>query len=375
VTTAEASLERFASLPEDREALAALSTLVWMLPRHRLELARRSGRATAMRAAILAGRAGTDGDRRALRDADAGMILAAAGAVGARFVPLGDAGYPSQLAEIEDAPLWLFAVGPSPPDLTRCVAIVGARSCSDAGRDVAGELGRGLAAAGFTVVSGAARGIDAAAHVGALDAGGRTLAVLGAGIDHRSPNRELLERIAARGAIVSEFPPGTPPHPRHFPARNRIVAGLSRATVVVEGGSGSGALITAEHASDLGRDVFAVPGAITNPLSAGPLALIRDGAGAIGGLEDLLHDLGVETAATSGEPLDLRDDERRVLAELRGATLPERIATALAMTAGETLGILMRLELRGLVRSVGGRYERTLRAAAASPEPGRRRRG
>ena len=367
------TLAGFASSAPDRRALAALSTLVWMLPRHRLELARRYGTATATRAAILAGRAGTNGDRRTLRDADPLGILAAADAIGARFVPFGDAGYPAQLAQVEDAPLWLYAIGPPAPDVTRCVAVVGARSCSDTGRDVAHEIGRGLAAAGFTVVSGAARGIDAAAHVGALDAGGRTLAVLGAGIDHRSPNRELLARIARHGAIVSEFPPGTPPHPRHFPARNRIVAGLSRATVVVEGRAESGALITAEHASDLGRDVFAVPGAVTNPLSAGPLALIRDGAGAIGGLEDLLHDLGVEATAVGGS-LDLTADESRVLAELRGATLPERIATALAMTAGETLAILMRLELRGLVRSIGGRYERTLRAAVAVSEPTRRRR-
>jgi DNA processing protein len=364
VTPLDDPLERFAATDDDREGLVALSSLVWMLPRRRLELARRYGRATAMRRAIVHGGVGTAGDRDAVRSADPAAVLAAAERCGARFVPLGDADFPIQLVDVADAPLWLYEIGPSPPDVTRCVAVVGARSCSDAGREVARSIGRGLAEAGFTVVSGAARGIDAAAHLGALDAGGRTVAVLGAGIEHRSPNRELLERIAAEGAIVSEFPPGTPPHPRHFPARNRIVAGLARATVVVEGRSGSGALITAEHALELGRDVFAVPGAVTNPLSAGPLRLIRDGAGAIGGVDDLLGDLGVERSAAPLEPLALSDDESRVLAELRGATLPERIATALAMTAGETLTILMRLELRGLVRSVAGRYERTLRAAS-----------
>jgi DNA processing protein len=364
VTSLDHRLERFASTEEDRDALVALSALVWMLPRRRLELADRYGRATAMRRAIVAGTVGTPGDRDAVRSADPGAMLALAARCGARFVPVGDADFPSQLADVPDAPLWLYAIGPSPPDVTRCVAVVGARSCSDGGREVARSVGRGLAAAGFTVVSGAARGIDAAAHLGALDAGGRTVAVLGAGIEHRSPNRALLERIAAEGAIVSEFPPGTPPHPRHFPSRNRIVAGLARAAVVVEGRAGSGALITAEHALELGRDVFAVPGAVTNPLSAGPLRLIRDGAGAIGGVDDLLGDLGVEPSAPPLEPLALTEDESRVFAELRGATLPERIATALAMTAGETLTILMRLELRGLVRSVAGRYERTLRGAA-----------
>lgn len=365
VSSTTAVLRSFAETPRDVEALLRLSALVWLTPRRRLELALRYGTAASMVAAILDGEAGTDGDRRALAAADAATILARAEGAGARAIAIGCDGYPAQLATLPDAPLALFVVGASPPPVERCVAIVGARGCSDAGSEIARALARGLVDAGISVVSGAARGIDAASHVGALDAGGHTIAVLGAGIDRRHPNRALLERIAARGTIVSEFPPGTPPHPRHFPSRNRIVAGLCRATVVVEGGERSGALITAEHAMEFGRDVFAVPGPVTSPLSAAPLRLIRDGAGAIGGVDDLLEDLGLDVAPVAPPALDLSADERRALRELRGATLAERVASALGVTVVEALSVLMRLELRGLVRSVGGRFEATLLGAAA----------
>jgi len=218
-------------------------------------------------------------------------------------------------------------------------------------------------------VSGAARGIDAAAHEGALDAGGTTLAVMGCGIDavYPSGSRALVRRIGATGTVLSEYPPGTPPVQRNFPARNRIVAGLCGATVVVEGAKGSGSMISAEHAMEFGRDVYAVPGAVTNPLAEVPLQLIRDGATMIRGAEDLLHELGLELVAEQVvERLEISEDERRALAELTGPTLPDRVAAALGITIPRAVSLLMRLELRGLVRGVGGRYESTLKAGAAS---------
>ncbi|MEX2421971.1 MAG: DNA-processing protein DprA, partial [Actinomycetota bacterium] len=237
--------------------------------------------------------------------------------------------------------------------------------CTPLGRELAHSIGRGLGLGGVTVVSGAARGIDAAAHEGALSEAGATLAVLGCGIDVSYPasTRRLVERIRTAGTIVSEFAPGMPPLQRNFPARNRIVAGLCRATVVVEGADGSGSMITAEHAMEFGRDVYAVPGAITNPLSHVPLQLIRDGAAMIRGSDDLLADLGLELAP---EQISLRvpfdEGERQVLDELVGPTLPDRLASALGMGMTEVVQVLMRLELRGFVRNVGGRYEPTLRA-------------
>jgi DNA processing protein len=253
------------------------------------------------------------------------------------------------------------------PDPTRAVAVVGARRCTELGRELATAIGRALAFAGVVVVSGAARGIDAAAHEGALGAGGTTLAVMGCGIDIVYPpgSRGLIGRIGATGTVVSEYPPGTPPVQRNFPARNRIVAGLCKATVVIEGAQGSGSMISAEHAMEFGRDVYAVPGAVTNPLAAVPLQLIRDGATMIRSAEDLMDDLGLELVAEEVVPrLEISEDERRALAELTGPTLPDRVAAALRVTIPQAVSLLMRLELRGLVRSVGGRYESTLRAGA-----------
>ena len=355
----------FVETLEDVRAALVLSTLVWMTPRRRIEIAVRYGTAIAMLEAVRDGRAGSGGDTEQVRSADAEAVEASAHAAGARVVPVGSVEYPEQLLQIADPPLVLFVVGPAPPEMTRSVAIVGSRRCSELGREVATSLGRGLAHAGVAVVSGAARGIDSAAHAGAIEGGGGTIAVLGCGIDRPYPSRAFLERIRAAGSLVSEFPPGTPPHPRHFPSRNRIVAGLCRATVVVEGADGSGSMITVEHAMEFGRDVFALAGAVTNPLAAVPLRLIREGAGAIRGVEDLLEDLGLDAAPPDGaEEATLTDDERRVLAELHGPTVADRVASALGMSVVQVVPVLMRLELRGLVRLVGGRFERTLRATS-----------
>ena len=284
------------------------------------------------------------------------------------YVALGTPAYPGQLLDLHDPPTGLFLRGRPLPTSDRIVAVVGARHCSPLGREIARDLGRSLGHAGWSVVSGAARGIDAASHEGALDAGAHTVAVLGSGIDVAYPpaSAGLIERIAATGTVVSEYPPGVPARPFRFPARNRIVAGLARAVVVVEGEEGSGSLISAEHALDLGRDVMAVPGAVTNPLAAVPNQLIRDGAALVRGAVDILAELGVEVAAESGDHLAtaLTDRERRALDAIVDRTLPETIALALALPVAEVLPALLGLELKGLVRSVGGRYERRLQRGA-----------
>ena len=352
---------------EDRRALLVLSALRTITPRRLIALAAERGTAAAVLAHVRGGRAGSDGDRRFARSLDPNALAARAEASGARFVTWGSPEYPSQLEQIHDPPAALYVIGAPLPDVTRAVAIVGARRCTALGREQAADLGSALALAGVTVVSGAARGIDAAAHQGALSAGGATLAVLGCGVDvaYDPGGRDLLRRIGASGTIVSEFAPGTPPEPRNFPARNRIVAGLCRATVAVEGAAGSGSLITAEHALEFGREVFALPGSVTSPLAHVPLQLIRDGAGMIRGSEDLLHDLGLELDAQAVRE-DLSDAEVRGLGALTGPTLPERVAATLGVGLPEAVAVLMELELRGFVRSVGGRYEATLKGAGAS---------
>ena len=359
--------EGFVTGPEDRRALLVLSALHGITPRRMIEVAASVGSASATLAEIREGRAGSQGDQRFARALDPALIAASASACGARFVPWGSSEYPAQLAHVHDPPPLLYVIGGGLPDPTRAVAVVGARRCSELGREVARSIGGALALAGVCVVSGAARGIDSAAHEGALDAGGGTLAVLGCGIDVPYPSRRLLERIRESGTVVSEFAPGTPPEPHRFPARNRIVAGLAGATVVVEGADGSGSMITAEHAMEFGRDVFAVPGAVNDPLSSVPSQLIRDGATLIRGAQDLLHDLGVEPGGPAAlERAALTPIERDVLGRLVGPTLPERVARELGTSVPEVVAVLMGLELRALVRSVGGRYESTLRALEVS---------
>jgi DNA processing protein len=314
-------------------------------------------------------------------------VRAALARLGARQVCPGDEAYPVQLLDLPDPPACLFVVGRPATAAPASVAIVGARKSSTYGREVAETIGRGLAAAGVTVVSGAALGIDAAAHRGALSSGGAevgfpTMAVLGSGIDrpHPSSNRGLIQRIAAAGTVLSEYPPGTPALPWRFPARNRLVAGLSRGVVVVEGAPGSGSMITAEFALELGREVFAVPGAVTSPLSAVPNQLIREGAWLVRGSEDVLQVLGLDAAAPGADPLggappamalgpaaSLPPNERRALDAVAGHPVTaDSVATHAGLSVGEALSALVALELRGLVREVAGRYERT--AGAASPQ-------
>ncbi len=219
-------------------------------------------------------------------------------------------------------------------------------------------------------MSGAAYGIDANSHRGALDAGGRTIAVLGSGIDVGYPrsSADLIARIAETGSVVSEYAPGVPAEPHRFPARNRIVVALAAALVVVEGAAMSGSRISVDHALDLGREVFAVPGPVTSPLAEVPLALIRDGATMIRGADDLLDDLGVSLPAegtTAEPPIELPEEERRVWSSLVEPSLPDVVARSALLSIPDAVAALIRLELRGLVRSTGGRYERTLSGGQA----------
>ena len=358
----------------EREAALLLAGLQGTTPRVLRTLAWGEGSATGCVRAIEEGRAGSDNDRLFAAGFEPGAVWAQLRHAGSRFVVPGDLDYWPAFTRLADPPVGIFVRGaPLGPGEER-VAIVGARHPSAVGGEVTTDLARKLSLAGVCVVSGGAIGIDAAAHRGALDAGGRTVVVLGSGIDVLYPSRNgpLFERILkAGGTVVSEYPPGVPAEPRRFPARNRLVAALSRGVVVVEGREPSGTRITAEHAIDLGLDVFAVPGTVTSPLASTPLALIRDGATMIRSAEDLLEDLGFDPSILPAvAPVSLPDDERSVLDALVAPMLPEMVARAVGMPTSPALAALIRLELRGIVRASGGRFERTLRAAevrAAGP--------
>ena len=359
--------EGFVASPRDRRALLVLASLAGMTARTLLRLADRERTATGCLRAVRRGLAGGPGDRAHAAQLDVAALERALDHCGGRLVAWGDTEYPPSLTDLADPPAALLVRGRDLRTLRPAVAVVGARRCSPLGREVAASVGGGLAAAGVSVVSGAARGIDTAAHRGALDAAGTTVAVLGSGIDVLYPpgSRRLLEHIQAAGAVVSEYAPGVHADPWRFPARNRIVAGLARATVVVEGAGRSGSLITVEHALDLGREVFAVPGPVTSPLSEVPLALIREGAAVIRGVDDLLDDLGYAGGPVGREgPAGLPDDERRIFEQVAGPSLPDAVARGAGVSTPEAVAALIRLELRGLVRNVGGRYERRLRGSA-----------
>jgi len=296
---------------------------------------------------------------RQLRAVDLDTLARRLGALGAFAATLGRAPYPTRLERLHDPPPALFVRGTLPVDEELAAAIVGARNASEYGLRVARTLSADLARAGIVVVSGLARGIDAAAHEGALEAGGRTIAVLGSGLARPYPaeNLDLLERIVAGGgAVLSEQPLEEPPRARHFPRRNRIVAALAHAVVVVEAGERSGALSTARHAADVGVDVLAVPGPIDADRSAGTLALLRDGAAPVGSVEDVLAAFGLCRRVT----LHLPDEERAVLDVIGpDGVRAEDVDAALGLGVDAAAGYLVTLEVRGLVeRADGGRYVR-----------------
>jgi DNA processing protein len=271
-----------------------------------------------------------------------------------------DEDYPQRLKEIEQPPPVLYLRGAYLPDDIFAVAIVGTRRVTPYGRQITEELASFLAANGITVISGLARGVDALAHQTALKAGGRTIGVLGSGVDKIYPpeHRALAEQMLERGAIVSDYAPGTPPDASNFPPRNRIISGLSLAVVVVEAGETSGALITAEFAAEQGREIFAVPGSILAPQSKGTNKLIQNGALPLLSVNDLMQALdltrvGEHKAARKIIPTDETEaclmsvlgNEPLHVDEIRNQTeLPiEKVSAALAL-----------MELKGMVRQVGG---------------------
>jgi len=277
--------------------------------------------------------------------------------------------YPPLLRQIGDAPPLLFVHG-DPAFLARPqVAVVGSRNPTPQGRDTAFEFARTLAVAGFGITSGLATGIDAAAHRGALDAGGVTVAVLGCGLDTIYPPRhkELAAQIHRGGALVSAFLPGTPPRPAHFPQRNRLISGLSLGPLVVEAATRSGSLITARCAADQGREVFAVPGSIHNPLSRGCHALIRQGAKLVEAVGDVLEELGalsqyvLNLAGSATDDLgkgcrDVLDPAQSRLLEMLGFD-PISIDVLIersGLTPEEVSSMLLVLELQGYVAAFGG---------------------
>jgi DNA processing protein len=293
------------------------------------------------------------------RSFDEAAFRSSLAARGLRFVGRGEAGYPSLLRELHDPPPGLFLRGSGAVELLgeRGVAIVGARACSSYGSQVARLLGRELAAAGLVVVSGLARGIDGEAHRGALESDGRTVAVLGCGVDRDYPaaHARLAARIAEESLVVSEYAPGVEPAPWRFPARNRIIAGLAAATVVVEARERSGALITADFALEAGREVFAVPGEITSALSAGTNSLLRLGATPLTSAADVLEALGIEAA--DAPSLELGETPTRLLEAL--ACEPsgiDRLIRETGLDAAAVARALAELELVGAVAEADGLY-------------------
>ena len=279
--------------------------------------------------------------------------------IGGRLVTWDDASYPELLRQIHDPPLFVYVLGELAAADTQAVAVVGSRDASPYGRHMTAVLCEGLAGAGITVVSGLARGIDAAAHEAALRAGGRTVAVLGSGIDvvYPSEHHRLHMRIAKTGAVVSEYPLGTQPDAENFPARNRIISGLSLGTVVVEATERSGSLITAQCAVEQGREVFAVPGPV-GARTRGTHQLLRQGAALAEAADDVLREIAPHLRARPA-PADrapnLSDLETAIVAQLDA--VPRSVDEVIARTglaAGTVLEALLVLELRGVVRQSPG---------------------
>jgi DNA processing protein len=281
-------------------------------------------------------------------------------AQGIKILTWEDAAYPQRLKEIDQPPPVLFLRGDYLPDDLFAVAIVGTRRVTAYGRQITEELAAYLTANGITVVSGLARGVDAIAHQTALKAGGRTLAVLGSGIDKIYPpeHRGMAEKMVGQGAIISDYALGTSPDASNFPPRNRIISGLSLAVVVVEAGETSGALITAEFAAEQGREVFAVPGSILAPQSKGTNKLIQNGALPLLSVNDLMQALdltrmGEQKAARKAIPSD--ETEARLMKVLGDEPLHvDEIRNQAELPIEKVSATLALMELKGLVRQVGG---------------------
>ncbi len=303
---------------------------------------------------------------RAARPEKGAQVLADAEGLGARCLTPPDADFPDVLREIPDAPALLFAAGDLSLLDRGAVAIVGSRDHSSYGAEVCRSLSSRAAQANLAVVSGMARGLDAMAHTAALDAGGTTIGVLGNGfgVFYPAANRDLYERVARDGLLLTAFPPGERPHVGSFPRRNRLISGLARVTIVVEAAATSGTLITVEAALAQGREVMAVPGPVTSPTSVGTNRLIRDGATPLLEPDDFLQfypeagktrrSLPVFTPDLAALP-NLSAEEQRVVAALTSAPLHlDLLAEHMGQPVGELLAVLCGLEVEGVVEQVGG---------------------
>lgn len=274
-----------------------------------------------------------------------------------------DATYPRLLAQIPAAPPVLYVRGTLTDSDDLAIGLVGTRRSTAYGRHMAEQVAAELSAAGVTVVSGLARGIDGAAHHGALNGGGRTIAVLASGVDiiYPSEHHVLASRIIESGALVSDYPPGAKPDAPNFPARNRLISGLSLGTLVIEAPRRSGALITVDFAADQGRDVFVLPANADSPASEGSNRLLREGARAITSAADILEDLGLaqlqESQGVETAAVELSDRERRLLAVLGSEPLHiDEITVAVGIPVHEGAAVMTMLELQGLVRNVGSQH-------------------
>jgi DNA processing protein len=280
------------------------------------------------------------------------------------YLTYDDALYPSFLRHTHDPPAVIYYEGHLYKEDMNSIAIVGARKATAYGKSVARRLACDLARSGITVISGMARGIDSWAHRGALDGGGRTIAVLGCGIDQTYPpeNRGLRKDIVSNGAVISEYPPGILPQKYYFPARNRIIAGMTLGTVVVEAGLKSGSLITADFAMQSGRDVFAVPGSIMSDENRGGHALLKDGAKLVEGVDDILEELGfaVTRERKKEELPDLSDTGRKILACLgREAKTAPAIIELSGIEPQVVMAELTMLEIKGcIIRGPGNCFVR-----------------
>jgi DNA processing protein len=281
-------------------------------------------------------------------------------AAGAQALTWEDPAYPQLLLEIPAPPPVLYVKGTLTEEDAWAIAVVGTRRASTYGREVTRHLVKTLARSGITIVSGLARGIDAEAHKAALEADGRTIAVLGCGVDRIYPpeHRKLAQEIIASGALVSDYPLGTEPEGRNFPPRNRIISGLSLGVLITEAGKGSGALITADFAAEQGRDVFAVPGSVLLRGSAGTNTLIQEGANVVLNAADVLEELNLTMVAEQVEARQVlpTDKTEAALLELLSAepTHVDEIQQQVGLPIAQVTSTLALMELKGMVRQVGG---------------------
>ncbi|MBI2405769.1 DNA-protecting protein DprA [Candidatus Microgenomates bacterium] len=270
-----------------------------------------------------------------------------------------DKNYPERLRQTDDAPIVLYIKGEL-KNVDVSVAIVGSRKITSYGREVAEKISSELAAAGVTIISGLALGVDGVAHRAALEVGGRTIAILGNGLDQIYPpsHRELAQKVTKHGALVSEYPLGHSALPMNFPYRNRIISGMSLGVVVIEGTEKSGTLLTASHAARQGREVFAVPGPITSPNAAAPNLLIKQGAKVVTGVEDILEELDLGHRAKgimNREILPETEEEKLIFQLIENEPLHiDEIVRRVRFDAGIVLSTLTTMELKGMVKDIGG---------------------